>query len=410
MPNLSTSYNVSQAKTDLQGILHGTTVNQVSGINNIFNRTARQFLLDCDPQETIRIAQTPTLFTSVFDYPISNLPDLKGNKVIDIRPQVNRGLQDVFGQTYAQQFDVTKQYSTTPQFVVDFNTAQKSLRIDATDLVNGITINNADGVSSNGTWVAGTNASGLTTDNINYVFTPGSVQFNLNAGSNPSIGNIYNSTSAAVDLTAHQNQSTLFWYVYLPTGSQTNSVSLSWGSSASNYWTVTATQNWLGQSFVNGWNLIGVPWLGAVQTGTPIVSSITYLNASFNYNGSLQTAVHLNQVVSNLGRIFQILYYSKFLFRDASTGVFQETVTDDSNLINLDTDTFQPFFNLLAYYTIQQTSGGTAAQDMTFFMEEYQKGLARYQALYKSQLSKPQQTYYAKQNPSNQKYFGQRYP
>ena len=410
MPNLSSQYNVLQAKADLAGVLHGTTINQIAGINNIFNRTARQFILDCDPQETIRIAQTPTLFEAVYDYPISNLPDLKGNKVIDIRPQVNRGLQDVFGQTYAQQFDVTKAYTTAPQFTVDFNTGEKSLRISAPDLVNGITLNNADGVSTSGTWVAGSNASNLATNNVNYVSVPASLQFNLSAGAPGINGNVYNSTMTPTDLTAHQNQSTIFWYVYLPTGSQINSVSLSWGSSSSNYWTVTATQNWQGSSFVNGWNLIGVPWLGAVKTGTPVVSSISYLNASFNYNGSLQTAVLLNQIVSNLGQIFQILYYSKFLFRDAVTGVFQETVTDDSNLINLDTDTFQPFFNLLAYYTVQQASGGDVAQDMQFFMAEYQKGLARYQALYKSQLQKPQLNYYTPQNPSNQKYFGQRYP
>lgn len=410
MANLSNQYPVLQMKQDLASVLHGTTINQVQGINNIFNRAARQFILDCDPQETICIAQTPTLFNQVFDYPISNLPDLKGNKVIDIRPQVNRGLNDVFGQTYAQQFDVTKLYTTAPQFTIDFNTAQKSLRIDATDLVNGIQINAADAVSSNGTWVAGTNTTNLQTDNVNYVFTPGSIEFNLSAGANPSTGFISNSTMGAVDLTAHQNQSYLFWYVYLPTGASISSVALSWGSSSANFWTVNATTNWQGNSLINGWNLIGVPWLGAIQTGTPVVSAVNYLKAAYTYNGTLQTAVHLNQVVSNLGTIFQILYYSKYLFRDGTTNVFQETVTDDSNLVNLDTDTYPTFFNLLAYYTVQQTSGGDAGQDMAFFMAEYQKSLARYQALYKSQLQKPQLSYYNPQAPGYQKYLGQRYP
>lgn len=410
MSNLSTKYSVLDCKNDLQGVLHGTTLNQVQGINNIFNRTARQFLLDCDPQETIRIAQTPTLFNQVYDYSIANLPDLKGNKVIDIRPQVNRGMGDVFGQTYAQQFDITKLYSTAPQFTVDFNTGQKSLRIDATDILAGIQVNNATAITGNGTWVAGTNASNLQVDTVNYVYNPSSLSFNLSAGANPSTGFISNSTQTAIDLTTHQNQSTLFWWVYLPTGSQFTSVSLSFGSSSSNYWTVSATQNWQGSAFVNGWNLIGATWLGAVQTGTPTVSSISYVKASFTYTGQLQTAVHLNQIISNLGSVFQILYYSKYLFRDATTGAFQETATDDSNLINLDTDTFPPFFNLLSYYTIQQTSGGDSDKDMAFFMEQYKNGLARYQALYKSQVSKPQLNYYTPQNPGNQKYFGQRYP
>ena len=260
MANLSTAYSVSQAKQDLSGVLHGTTLNQVTGLNNIFNRTARQFLLDCDPQETIRIAQTPTLFYQIYDYPISNLPDLKGDKIIDIRPQVNRSLLDVFGNTYAQDFDINKQWSTVPQFTIDFNTGVKSLRINATDLIGGIVLNNADGVSTNGIWVAGANAGNLQTDNVNYVNVGGSVSFNLLAGSNPSTGSISNSTMGANDLTTHQNQSYLFWWVYLPTGSAISSLSLSWGSSSSNYWTVSATQNWQGQPFINGWNLIGVPW------------------------------------------------------------------------------------------------------------------------------------------------------
>lgn len=410
MGNLSTNYSVSQAKQDIAGVLHGTTINQVQGINNLFNRTARQFLLDCDPQETIRIAQTPTLFNQIYDYPISNLPDLKGDKVLDIRPQVNRGMNDVFTNTYSQSFDVTKQYAVAPQFTIDFNTAQKSLRIDATDILAGIQINNADGVSSNGTWTAGSNATSLSTNTINYVFNPGSLQFNLSAGANPTTGSVLNSTMTAVNLSTHLNQSTLFWYVYLPTGSQFTSVSLSWGSSASNYYTVSATQNWQGSSFINGWNLIGVPWLGASVTGTPNSASISYVSAGFTYTGQLQTGVQLNQIISNLGTIFQILYYSKYLFRDSTTGVFQETVTDDSNLINLDTDTFQPFFNLLAYYTVQQVSGGDSAQDTAFFMGEYQKGVAQYKNTYKSQRSKPSLNYYNPSAPGYQKYFGQRYP
>ncbi len=59
MANLSLNYDVSGCKADLQAILHGTTLNQVQGVNAIFNRTARQFLLDCDPQETMKKLLTP---------------------------------------------------------------------------------------------------------------------------------------------------------------------------------------------------------------------------------------------------------------------------------------------------------------------------------------------------------------
>jgi hypothetical protein len=407
MANLSTSYSVLAMKADLEAVLHGTTLNQIQGIDNIFNRVARQLILDCDPQETIRIAETPVLFDQIFDYPISNLPDLKGNKIIDVRPQVNRTGLDVFSQTYAQQFDVNKQFRTAPNFTIDFNNAEKSLRVNATDLLTGITINQADGVSTNGTWT-GTNASNLTTNTVNFVIPAmSSLQFDLAA---TATGSVQNSTSSAVDLTNHLNQSTLFWYIWLPTGSDFTSVSLSWGSSSSNYWTVTATTNWQGEAFISGWNLIGVPWISAVQTGTPTVSSTSYVQASFTHNSKTETATLLSNITSRLGQIFEILYYSKLMFRDSTTNVFQETVTDDSNLINLDTDTFPIFFNLLAYYAVQQSSGGDMQSDMTFFFGEYQKNLARYQALYKSQLQKPKLNYYTPQKPGYQKYFGSRWP
>lgn len=411
MPNLSTAYNVSQCKQDLASVLHGTTINQVQGIDNIFNRAARQLLLDLDPQETIRIAQTPTLFNQVYDYSISNLPDLKGNKIIDVRPQVNRGVRDVFGQTYSQQFDVQKQLTTVPNFTINFNEAEKSLRIDATDIIAGAVINDVDVINGNGIWSVGGTASSLVENSINFVAPAGSsLQFNLAAGVGSQTGYITNSTITSLDLSAQLNLGTLFWWVYLPTGADFTSLSLSFGSSTSNYYTVSATTPWNGTSFINGWNLIGVPWLGASVTGTPDPTAITFAQLNFTYNGNAQTGVQANLITSQLGKIFEILYYSKYLFRDVSTGNFQETVTADDNLINLDTETFQVFFNLLAFLTVQQVSGGDMQADMTFFGNEYQKSLARYQGLYKSQLQVPQLTYYKTTKPGFMKYFGIRYP
>ena len=88
------AYSISDANQDLEGILHGTTTNQVEGLFQLYNRTARQLLLDVDPQETKRIVEfSAPLFNTVVDYPIA--ADVKGNKVIDIRPQVNRLPHDI---------------------------------------------------------------------------------------------------------------------------------------------------------------------------------------------------------------------------------------------------------------------------------------------------------------------------
>lgn len=46
------SYNILDLKNDLEGVLHGTTNNQIQNLDGVINRAARQLLLDLDPQET----------------------------------------------------------------------------------------------------------------------------------------------------------------------------------------------------------------------------------------------------------------------------------------------------------------------------------------------------------------------
>ncbi len=89
-------------------MIHGTTSNQIQNFNGVINRSARQLLLDMDPQETKRQVEfVAPIFDTVYDYPIA--ADVKGNKLIDIYPQVNRLPRDIWIQTYNQAFDVAKQ-------------------------------------------------------------------------------------------------------------------------------------------------------------------------------------------------------------------------------------------------------------------------------------------------------------
>lgn len=401
------SYSVQTAKADLEAMLHGTTLNQITNIDGLFNRAARQVLADVDPQETKRIVPIAnTVFNSVYDYTAP--ADLKGNKVIDIRPQVNRNLWDIWQQNYNQDFDVSKQVSLMDQFTINFNASVKTIRINSPTLPQGVLVNNADGVSSNGAWSVGGGAASITTDNINYASGGGSLKFNLTAGQ--ASGYVENSTMSQVDLTQYLNQGTFFAYVYLPTASSVSAVSLRWGSSSTAYYEVSTSITQSGTVFQDGWNLLAFSWLGATVVGSPSVSAIDYLRATYTYNSTLQTGVHLNGIFCRLGTILEMEYYSKFFFRDAITNAFQETVTDDSNLINLDTETYNLYLYQVAYLASQQQQGNVAAGfDAPFFLGQYTSNLKRYMALYKSELQKPTQTYYAIQKGGYNRYLGRRY-
>jgi hypothetical protein len=400
------AYNITALKADLTGALHGTTTNQIQGLDNLINRAARQLLLDVDPQETKRTVQfTAPVFNTVFQYPIA--ADVKGNKLIDIRPQVQRIPRDVWSQAYNQAFDVAKQniFASANMFTMNFNTGIKTILINAPYLNPPVIVNQVESVTSNGTWAAGGTASNLAVDNANYVSGAGSLKFDVTSGA----AYIENSTMSAVDLSAVTNQSSFFVWVYIPTGSNLTSVNLRIGSSATDYYAATVTANQQATAFVNGWNLCQFIWSSMTTTGSPSASALDYVRVTLNVTGTM-TACRVNLIESILGSILEYEYYSKYLFRDSTTGAFQETVTDDSNLINLDTESFNLLFNLVAHYAVQQQQGVDATfYDGNFFGQKYQECLARYKAMYKSELQKPQGVYYRTPDLSNSRYIGRRY-
>ena len=401
------SYSILNMKQDLVGILHGTTLNKVASIDSTIDRGARQVMLDVDPQETKRIvALANPIYDNVYDY---NMPDdVKGNKIIDIRPQANRQSQDYFKQTYNRDFDYRKKLTQEPQFSVQFNTGIKTIRISDPMLSTGILVNTASIITDSGTWGVNGNASNLQEDNINYVDYGSSLSFDLSAVAGT--GGIANSTFTAVDLSTHENQSVIFMYVYLPTASSFTNVIVKWGEDTSNYWTATATQNYQGNAFVTGWNLIGLSWKTASEVGSPSASSVGYVDAQFTYDSTEQTAVRINSVVSRLGRIWEIEYYSKYLFKNSSTLAFQEKVASDSDLVNLDVESYNLLLNIIAYYVAQEVQGYSATNfDAEFFLSEYNKGLARYKSMYKSEIALPQSTYYKKPNNNYNRWSGTRF-
>lgn len=399
-------YDIQDLKNDITGQLHGTTSNQIQNFNGVINRSARQLLLDLDPQESKRTVEfIAPIFDTVFDYPIA--ADVKGNKIIDVFPQVNRLPIDIWTQAYNQAFDVAKQniFSLKNMFTINFNSSLKTIRLNAPFLNAPVIIDDIEAIATNGTWATGGTASNLAVNNSNFAQGAGSLQFNITSGA----GWIENSTLYPVNLSAYLNQSSLFDWVSVPTGANLTSVNLRFGSSSSNYYTLTVMQTQQGTAFVNGWNLEQFPWASMSVVGSPNPASITYARITLNVTSSM-TGCLINGLNSILGTILSYSYYSKFPFRDAITGAYQETVTDDSNLINLDTESFNLLEYQVLYQATQQQQGLDASfYDGTFALQMYNQGVLRYKAQYKSELQKPMSTYYGMPNRGYGRYLGRNY-
>ena len=380
------AYSINDANNDLLGVTHGLTISQIVNIYGLHYRAARHLLNDVDPIETVKktLAVSP-FYNGVWDYACP--ADLKGNRIIDIAPQYIRYPNQVLPQTFNQNFDLTKNYTYNNEFTIQWNNQVKTIRVQDSTLPNGTLMDSCDAVN---TWVAAGTASALTENNINYASGSGSLCFNVTTGT----GYISETLSATTDLSSYLNQGSFFYYLYLPTGTSLTSTEIRWGSSSGNYYSCVSTTTNEGNAFATGWNLIRGDWVNATTTGSPVSTAINYLYIGVTVTGNL-TGVCVDNIIINMGLYRTIEYYSKYLYRDGTTGVFKEKPTAITDLLNLDTDSYNLYFNLLAYYAAQQLQGLDAMfYDANFFQGEYEKDKQKYSSKQPSQVQKSRQEYY----------------
>lgn len=397
------AYAITDLLNDLSGVVHGTKINKVPNIYGIINRAARAVLLDVDPKETQRTVQLGQVFNDVFDYAIP--ADVKGDKIIDLRVQAGRVPSQIFTQGYAQNFDSQKLLGLGNKIYTQWNTGVKNLRIEAPTLTAPIVLCDTSTLTG---WSATAGAENLSLDTTNNVAGGGAIQFDLADGS--ATGSIQISSLPPVDMSGVVGINTQFYWVYLPTGASITSINLKWGSDyTANYYEYTATATQQGTAFVNGWNLIAAPWTSATVVGTPVATSYDSIQVTLAYNGTLQTGVKFCNLSSATGYIFEIQYYSKFLFRNASTNAFQETITDsteNTRIINLDTESCNLLFNKCAFYIAQSLQGADASYDADYWQTEYATALARYKGQNPAESMLKGEQYYKVQHKGYSRYAG----
>lgn len=380
------TYSIQTLENDLEGIIHGTTLNKITNRYGLYNRAAGEVLLDVDMQEHKRLVTLSQVFNSIYNY--SAPSDLKGNRIIDLRPQANRQ-GEVWPQRFNQWFDKKKWLKNQNQFTIQMNTGVKSLRIDAPFLTAPIVVAQTNSTTG---WTAGGTASAITLDTLYMADGAGDLTFNLTAGT----GYIESSTLPVIDLTGHQSIAQEFFWAYFPT--VPTSVSLRWGSSTTAYYEGTATTQADGTAFQQGWNNITIPWISATVTGSPTITA--YDTVRFTVVAPIaMTGVKFCSMKSILGQYLEAEYYSKYFFRDSTTNAFQETVPDtladtSTLLLNVDTESYGVYVAKLTQLIFQQLQGDSAKNEADQYEKKYLRLLARYKNLYPSEVQFSQESYY----------------
>ena len=369
-------------------MLHGTNTDAITSIDTMIDRAIRQVVSDVDLFETKRVE---TLASAVYDdvYQYAAPADLKLNKLIDIRPQVGRTTADNFSQAYSEEFDTQKAVNNN-ELTVEYRNGTKVLKINKA-LTGGIVLHQMNSLTANGTWAATTDATSLAADTDNFITGSASLNFDLSGAG--TTGYIENSTFTAVDLSDHEDKSSIFVWVYLPDASDITNLILRWGSDSSNYWHRTVTAPHFG-SFGDGWNLMRFDWNDASEVGTGVSSAIDYLRLTITYDGTADTDYRVDNIISTVGAIYEVVYYSDYVLQDASTLAYQEEVDADANIIFLEAQSINGLLWKTAELAAQQVQEQGGSIDVQYFANEYQKWLKRYKGQFKSEAMKAQGNYY----------------
>jgi len=382
------SYNITNLKTDLQGILNVLDLSKVASINNIIERAARDVIADADPYELVRDVQiSAPIYRDAYYY--ASPSDLKGNGIIDIYKQGDRS-DDTSYFIHKTAFDA-RRYKDDQTFTVERLNGSLVLRINKTSENYAV----IDNVQTTTGYTATANVSNLSKDTIQYISGGAALKFDLDAGSDPTTATV-TSAIPSHDLTKYDNEGAFFMWFYLPVASSITSIGIDIGNDASNYFTSTETTTHDGNGFSNGWNLVRFDVFGS-ETGTVDITAIDYYAIDIVHDGTAQANIRMDYLTVTLGDFYRVKYYSKFMFTSIATGAFIEKITSDSDTINLDSDSY----NLLLYktgaYSIQSQHDfnykpGDSESDR--FEKEYQVRLKAYKRRYKSERLRKQVVYY----------------
>jgi len=350
---------IAQIKTKIISRLHGTTLNKISDFNLLCQDASELMLSRIDPVETTRkVGLTNAVYDNVFDYSLPS--DFKSPSDLTLQANANSMNNSSLSRTFSREFVNRKKNN---QFAIVWRNAVQFLRFSRY-INTPLVIDKADSLTENGAWTVGGNASGLVLDTLNYIAGNGSLRVDVS------------SPGAVVN------------------------VIIRIGNDSSNYFTRTVTAGHF-EAFAQGWNLLGFQFSGATEVGSVNMARVDYVRVTVTYNTN-QTAfyektltqaidlsenyetdgavflyvgldsltsltmVRLDNIVASLGSLFDITYYSNFLFR-TNVGVWISMPTLDSDIVNLSEVSYKIFEAEISRIITQQVQGAMGVFDYTYW-------------------------------------------
>lgn len=348
------SFSRTELSTDVQTLVSGEYSS--TDFNTIANRSVKEVVSEIDLRSTKRkTALSPNLMDDIYDY--SAPSDLKGLKIIDIKPQINRGKYDDWSLVDTEEFDRLKNNYRVDKYGDPINvrgvelSGDNLVTVDERDFIKKIRlskpVDDTETVVSTldavGDWEAFGDGTNITADSENYVKGSASLNWDINADGGTTAG-IQNASLDEFDVSDYLTVGYAFVWAYISSTTNLTNFILRVGSDSSNYYYITITTNNEGNSFHAGWNLLRFGFANKSTTGTPDDDACDYVVLYMTKDAAKtsETDYRFDHIILKLGDHYDTYYYSKYGWQ-SSTGTYLEDSTADTDLLNADVDEYHLF-------------------------------------------------------------------
>ncbi|MFA6158993.1 MAG: hypothetical protein WC763_05240 [Candidatus Paceibacterota bacterium] len=260
---------------------------------------------------------------------------------------------------------------------------------------SSLPLHNCDSLTDNGTWAVTGDGSGLVLDKQVYQEGTGSLKFTV-TGSGGTTTLTNPALDFTLDITDYLNNGWVFCNLQCPASntSAVASVEIRLGSSATDYYSITATTRFRGDTIYGGWGLVGGDISDATTTGTPTDTAISYVkvivsNPVTGGNG----AYRLDDIFLGQTTYYQMPYYSSENIQD-TTGAYKENITVTSDVILCPVEFKEAYiYKALHVLAVERLQDAGLAN---FFLGELREKEPSLKSKYPVQESKPSTNYYSR--------------
>lgn len=353
-------HNVAQLKLSVGGLLTGTNLDNVTELDTALSRAARYVGQKVDaPEATGR--EPITLYSNVYYY---NAPDkLFGTAVNIIRPQGNVNAGNLQAVKVPMDIFTRGKFYFPNGYMIDleYDKGVGIIGVSSNVPLPEVVLSSMSDASD---WTASGSASTPITDSVNYYQTPASIRTTFTGSST----GILTSVIDAVDLTDYEGVGVVFLAIETPSASLLTSITTRIGSSATDYFSVTSTEGFLGAWQADNWTLVAFDWATATETGTVDIENVDYLQVRVAHTGTL-TNFRLGGMWIAQPSLNEIVYQTAAIFKNITTGALSQDIGSDNDIIIL-SDPAYSILELESAKTIAlQMSGGAYTTQIQGFDE-----------------------------------------